>query len=50
MASLYKESVFPGMVNRWLMRIWDAKIPIKIRIFQWQICNDKIQSVEQLKR
>jgi hypothetical protein len=38
------------MVNKWLMRIWDTKLPRKIRIFLRQVYNDKIQSAEQLKR
>jgi transcription elongation factor Elf1 len=32
------------------MSIWKAKIPLNIKIFLWQVCNDKIQSVEQLKK
>jgi hypothetical protein len=33
-----------------MMNIWKAKIPLKIKIFLWQVCNDKIQSAEQLKK
>jgi hypothetical protein len=33
-----------------MMCIWTARIPLKIKIFLWQVCNDKIQSAEQLKR
>lgn len=32
------------------MCVWKAKLPLKIRIFLWQVCNDKIQSAEQLKK
>lgn len=32
-ASLYRESKFPGMHNKWMMEIWMAKIPLKIKIF-----------------
>jgi hypothetical protein len=49
-ASLYRELVFPGVVNKWMMSIWRASLPLKIKIFLWQICNDKIQSAEQLKK
>jgi hypothetical protein len=47
-ASLYRELLFPGVKNRWMMEIWEAKLPLKIRIFLWQVCNDRIQSAEQL--
>jgi transcription elongation factor Elf1 len=49
-ASLYRELFFPGVVNKWMMSIWRASLPLKIKIFLWQICNDKIQSAEQLKK
>jgi hypothetical protein len=32
------------------MHVWQTKIPLKIRVFLWQILNDKIQSAEQLKK
>jgi transcription elongation factor Elf1 len=41
--------MFPGVVNKWMMCIWRAKLPLKIKIFLWQVCNDKIKSAEQLK-
>jgi hypothetical protein len=48
-ASLYRELTFPRLTNSWLiMMIWEVKIPLKIRIFLWQVCNDGIQSTEQL--
>lgn len=46
--SLYRELTFPGVTNRWMMLIWEAKLPLKIKIFLWLVCNDKIQSAEQL--
>jgi hypothetical protein len=49
-ASLYREIFYTGFENRWMMSIWKAKIPLKIMIFLWQVCNDKIQSAEQLKK
>jgi hypothetical protein len=30
--------------------MWETKLPLKIRIFLWQVINDKIQSAEQLKK
>lgn len=33
---------------KWMMKIWQANVSLKIKIFTWQVCNDKIQSAEQL--
>jgi hypothetical protein len=41
-ASLYNAMFFSGYENKWMMCIWEAKIPLKIKIFLWQVCNDKI--------
>jgi hypothetical protein len=49
-ATFYKELTFPCVVNGWMMNIWYACLPLKIRMFPWQICNDKIQSVEWLEK
>jgi hypothetical protein len=49
-SSLYNELTFTGFSNRWLMNVWKTKVPLKIRIFLWQVINDKIQSAEQLKK
>jgi hypothetical protein len=32
-----------------MMCIWRVKLPLKVKIFLWQVCNDKIQLAEQLK-
>jgi hypothetical protein len=32
-ASLYHEMFFPGYENKWMVCIWEAKIPLKIKIF-----------------
>jgi hypothetical protein len=49
-ASLYRELTFTGIINKWMMNIWRAKLPLKIKKFLWQVCNDKVQSAEQLKK
>jgi transcription elongation factor Elf1 len=41
--------MFLGVMNKWMMCIWKAKLPLKVKIFLWKVCNDKIQSTEQLK-
>jgi hypothetical protein len=32
-ASLYKELTFPGIMNNWMLNIWKAALPLKIKIF-----------------
>lgn len=32
-ASLYRKLTFPGMTNKEVMRLWKAKIPMKINFF-----------------
>jgi hypothetical protein len=49
-SSLYKEMAFPGMINKWMMNVWRAKLPLKIKFFLWQVYNDKVQTAEQLKK
>jgi hypothetical protein len=49
-SSLYRELTFPGMYNKWMCSIWSAELPLKIKIFLRQICNDKIHSADQLAR
>jgi hypothetical protein len=48
-ASLYRELTFSGFTNKWLLCVWRAKLPLKIRVFLWQVFNDKIQSAVHLK-
>lgn len=49
-SSLYNALTFPGMQNKWMISIWTAALPLKIKIFLWQVCNDKVQSAEQLAK
>lgn len=49
-SSLYNAITFPGVENKWMMSIWGANLPLKVKIFLWELCNDKIQSAEQLKK
>jgi hypothetical protein len=45
-----KELTFTGFYDRWVQCLWQTKIPLKIKIFLWQVINDNIQSAEQLKK
>jgi hypothetical protein len=49
-SSLYNALTFPGMDNKWMRNIWAACLPLKIKMFLWQVCNDKVQSAEQLAK
>jgi hypothetical protein len=33
-----------------MSNIWAAHLSLKIKMFLWQVCNDKVQSVEQLAK
>jgi hypothetical protein len=38
------------MRSRRMEEIWGAKLPLKIRIFLWQVVHDRLESAEQLKK
>jgi hypothetical protein len=49
--SLYRELLFQEWLNRWMTSIWKANLALKINKKNlWQVCNDKLQSAEQLKK
>lgn len=48
--SLYKQLVFGGIVCRKLKKLWKCKIPLKVIFFLWQCYDDKVQTLEQLKK
>jgi hypothetical protein len=48
-SSLYREILFPGVSTKHMLDLWGASLPLKIKIFLWQVYNDKIKSAEQLK-
>jgi hypothetical protein len=48
--SLYNELTFTGFSDRLMQCLWKTKVPLKIKIFFWQVIHEKIQSAEQLKK
>jgi hypothetical protein len=48
--SLYKFLSFGGVRNKRLVEIWKTNVPLKVRIFMWQMFQDKIKSADQLKK
>jgi hypothetical protein len=47
--SLYKFLTHGCVSNRFAMKIWKCRVPLKIRIFLWQLLHDRIQTAQQLK-
>lgn len=48
--SLYRHLLNPGAVYTPMTEMWEAKIPLKVKIFMWLLNKDRIQAAEQLKR
>ena len=48
--SLYKQICCGGVINRRMQEVWESKLPLKVKIFLWQMYHDKLQSAVQLKR
>jgi hypothetical protein len=44
--SLYRHLSFGGVRSRWIEEVWGLKIPLKIKIFMWQIYNDRLQTAD----
>jgi hypothetical protein len=47
--SLYRFLTSGGMPCRMAKKIWKCRLPLKIRIFIWQILQDRLQTAQQLK-
>jgi hypothetical protein len=47
--SLYKTLTPGGVDCKMAKRIWKCKISLKIRIFLWQVCHNRLQIGQQLK-
>jgi hypothetical protein len=41
---------FGGVVSRRMKEVWLTRVPLKVRIFMWQMFHDRLQSAEQLKK
>jgi hypothetical protein len=39
-----------GVISKRMKEVWGAKLPLKVKIFLWQMMHDKQQIAEQLKR
>jgi hypothetical protein len=48
-SSLYRFMTTGGVSSKMAKCIWGSKIPLKIKIFLWQIFQDRLQTAQQLK-
>jgi hypothetical protein len=46
--SLYKFMTLGGICSRTVKYIWNCKVPMKIRIFLWQVFQNRILTAQQL--
>ena len=46
--SLYRWLSYQGVSDVQLQRIWKLKVPMKIRIFLWQVIQDRLPTREQI--
>lgn len=48
--SLYIHITYGGVVSSKMQKLWDSKVPIKVKIFLWQAYQNIIQTADQLKK
>jgi hypothetical protein len=46
----YWHLCFGGVISNRMKEVWDAKLPLKVKIFLWQMVHGKLQTAEQLKK
>ena len=48
--SLYRQLKFGGVISRRMKEVWRAKLPLKVKVFVWQMFHDRLQTAVQLKK
>ena len=48
--SMYRWFLHRGVLNKRLCRIWKCRLPVKIKVFLWQISNNRIPTGAELKK
>jgi hypothetical protein len=48
--SMYRCLSHRGIVNQRIRRVWKSKLPMKLKVFMWLACQNRIQSGEALKK
>lgn len=46
--SMYRHLAFGGVTHRKMHKLWSSRIPLKVKIFLWQIYQNSIQTADQL--
>jgi rubrerythrin len=44
--SMYRFLVHRGVLNMHMQRVWKARLPMKLKVFMWQVFQDKLQKGE----
>ena len=48
--SMYRWFLHRGVVNKRLQGVWKSKLPMKLKVFLWQIFHNKLQTGVKLKK
>lgn len=48
--SMYRNTMFRGVRNYRMKKLWKSKLPMKIKIFMWMLIQDKLQTRVNLKK
>jgi hypothetical protein len=48
--SMYRFLAHRGVINTHMRRLWKTKLPMKLKVFMWQVFHDKLQTGEELKK
>ena len=48
--SMYRWFLHRGVLNKRLCRIWKCRLPVKIKMFLWQISNNRLPTGAELKK
>jgi hypothetical protein len=42
--SMYRFLIHRGVLNMHMQRVWKARLPMKLKVFTWQVFQDKLQT------
>lgn len=48
--SMYRFLAHRGVINIRMRRLWKTKLPMKLKVFMWQVFHDRLQTGEELKK
>jgi hypothetical protein len=47
--SMYRFLIHRGVLNMHMRRVWKARLPMKLKVFMWQVFQDKLQTGGNLR-